>query len=570
MTSPPTVLFNQRRPWYYVVEELYDPDIHGVIPVDQLPQRNLKIAEVDSLVKVKRELFFVATVDPITYKYTLTPARIKLIDEESDISFSVVSYRNDIFRAYYDIRNAPTRIQPDARLVVYGTSVAKYQIIKNANTPNEKIISRYYDTDGNFTDNRIPMIRIDSTTPTASWTLQHCHTTDPLINNENLVLRFFNDYGAEIAEVTCFAKESVIMNESPGYMPVIVGMDIISTQYRGGDEHYIYETQDPDSLMIRARLHYDDGHYRDVDVDSQKCYVYGIDDFIAGYSGLRQPFLVKYYLSPDEIGNPNILDPLGKFISKPASLIVVPNELASPLKVSVIPIWSPNIGRYLLKYYAYTTDRTQMYDVTQHTAIIQGTFTGNFFGSAQDFVIETNMTAYDPTAYPPHLGGAPHKHVQNVVVKIQNPIAPDRYLIKDTLESALVYGTDSIALRRPNLKYDSVRNQYFVSTSMFPTKEKFLQAFYYNASPPYLPASEDGPLEPTHFIIRELNNGGMIIPDPIAIDDYETAFNVINPAPGAYLDKTILFEFLLQLNTSTTLVLYGAPLECTAGTYVGP
>ncbi len=325
--------------------------------------------------------------------------------------------------------------------------------------------------------------------------------------------------------------------------------------------------------LIRGEITYDDGTVREVTVDGSKCRLYGLENFTASYAELQQPLLMKYYLDPvNEPITPGFgstgLD--GLFIYAEANLIVVPNELAATIKVSVIPIWNTTLSRYVLKFWAYTVDRTQSWDVTANTTIPTNAFIGTLYGTVQEFTFEVNMTRVSPSIY----GGDennPAVHRQKVAIRLQPVVAYERYTTRDSSTSTLVYGIDTPTSRRPQLKFDTTRNQYFVSTIEFPTVNHFLKAFYVNATPPYRTGTEEGALNPTHFVMRDIS-GAMVIADFIPVEDYHVAFNVLNSPTNRFVGQTVVVEFIRIVNGSTNLLLFGVPVECSvsAGGYTGP
>src|SRR5690606_19130489 len=124
-----------------------------------------------------------------------------------------------------DDRNSPTRLQPDSRLVVYGNA-ATYKLFKDYGTEDELVVSRHYDTDGNFVSTQVPMGQVltdNETLANLSYGLP-CHTLEDLPDNTRLTMAVYNDHGALVALVTCFTMASAILNESPGYIPQITGI----------------------------------------------------------------------------------------------------------------------------------------------------------------------------------------------------------------------------------------------------------------------------------------------------------------------------------------------------------
>lgn len=555
----PITLFDDRTPNYYPIQMIYDPDLHGPDHTGRV------IPQVDALVKDENgQLLYVTHVDEITKKVTYAKTRLLVTSETEASLISIVSYGNDIFRVYYDDRVSPIRLNPDARLLVYGSNIKEYRLVINRGGPTEEVISKFYDTDGDFSSDRVPMAMVDTEAQTRSWYGTPCHTTTPIMDNDTVYMEIFNSYGALVAVVTLHAQRSVILNEAVGYRPVITGMRIESTQKRSNGEIFIYEKQDIDSLMLEAIISYSDGREVRAEIDNQKCFMYGAEDFVASWAGLRHPLTVKYYLARDEVTDP-VLNADGH-ITAAADLVVVANELAASIKISAIPQWTPALGRYMLRYFCYSTDRDRVRDVTPYVTIDSGSYVGNLYGTAQSFTIALDMSQVDPVNYPD-----PAVHRQVVTVRLQPIAALERYTLRDGPSSPTVYGIDTTTSRRPVLNYDTSREQYYIPSSLFRNEAGFLKSFYLNATPPYLMGSETGPVTPTHFIIRDVNSGSSLTSTPIPIEQYAVAFNIIGSGPvGRYVDGVVLFEFIHQVDIDTSLILYGAPVDVYQGAgYVG-
>lgn len=564
------VAYGPRKIDLHELSTIFDPDVDTLNPNGELPNGKI-IPVVSSMVIDKNAngaLYWVSYVDPDTYKSTLDPVRVVVSSEDQSSTVSIVSYKNDIFPLFYDTRTAPTTLQPDRRLFIGGTNVANYHIVRGRGTSNEKVISRYYDTDGNFVDTKIPLIPVEATDLVGLWVLSECHTLVDMAINEILHIVVFNDHGTEVATVTVHSRPSSIINEGPGFKPVIRKLSVKSIQQLSNDEIYVMEKQRVDDIMLTAVLTYADGREVEFPIDGVKCKVYGLEDFIASYSGLRQPILVKYYLDDFEESEVTNSD---RFISTEAYLVVVPNELVTGIKVSVFPLWNAVLGRYVLRYYAYTKDRDRIWDVTSHVTIAEGSFIGNLFGSQQSFVIQVDLTAADSTVFPEGSPNSPILHRQTVTIRVMPPNTLVRYILRDGPNSAVAYGADSATSRRPIIKYDTTRQQYFIPATQFPIVESMVKSFYLNATPPYQADAELGPLEPTHFIMRDVYSGTMVTPSLIPIEDYAVAFNIIGSPASRYSSATVIIEFLRAIDVDTTLTLYGVPVDVSIseGGYLG-
>lgn len=550
MASPSNVtFFKPALPVMVRIEMLYDPDTNPT---------GTTIAPIGSIViDLANEgiMWLVSDVDPDTFKPTLIPTKQAVIRDDPSLT-SVRSYGNDIFRLFYDTRTTPVTLTPDERCEVHDGEPLKYRLIRYPNTDHEKVVSKYYDATGTYVGDLIPFMQVSPDTNT--WTPTNCHTTEALTAGERLRMEVFNPNGAEVARIVLHAKPATIVNSNLSTTVSIVDMTLDATQLRSNGELYIFEKQSVASLNIVPRLHFSDGRTIPYPIDNQKCFLYGLEDFEPSFSGLQQEITVKYFLDPTENAT-NVLTAGTAQISKSIKLTVVPNELLGGIKVSVIPVWNPGTNSYGLRYRYYTTDRKVSRDITLQTTITTGTFNGALYGVSQQFTITVDLNKVDPVLYPDTI-----YHRQIVVIKLNPSVSYERYTLRDSMSSFWVYGIDHTTQRRPAIQYDTTARQYFVPTSIFANKEAFLKSFYYAATPPYLSniGAETAPVEPSHFVVRDVVNGTALVADPIDINQYGSNWSLLNTTiPNRLVGGTVVVDFIKKINATDTLILYGVPVD---------
>ena len=557
-------LFQQQKPDIYLRSQIYDSVNNPT--GDVIPKVGDLVQDIQNNQGV---LYYVQTVDPVTHNSTLAQETIIAVEDGSDDSLaSVVSYKNDIYTLYFDNRTKPWTIQPDSHTIVRGISNANYEVLRYPGTPNEVSIALVYDASGTFMGDRPALMPLSSDNPGFGSYFQQCNTTADLVDGEELELVIYNSYGAERARITCTAKQSTIQNENAGRVPVIVGLTIGSAQLRSNNEIYIYERQDPGSLALTVTVNYDDGTAIDVPIDNQRCFEYGLSGFVASYPGLQQTILIKYMISNDQNVSQALLAQNDRYITAEISLVVIPNELTSPVKLAVIPRWNPNLNLYTLFYYLYKVDGTGVTNVTQWVTVSEGSFNGGLFGTAQDFTVLVDLQQVDPVTYL-----APTPYQQEVIITLQPATIYQRYTLRDAINSLYVYGVDAPNNRRPVLHYDVNRQQYFVPTSLFPSSDSFLQSFYTESSPPYDTSTSTLPPTPTHFLLRDPATGLALVATPLPINAYEVAFSITGSGdPSRYVSSNVIVEFIVELDNNTSQIIFGASADCYQSPtgYVGP
>lgn len=559
-TSTGTVyLLFPDKPDYYVYSAIYDPT--QTYPAGS----KLTVPPVGSLIAGD------ATEDNVLYRvrgvagdYTLTlePIYTKLSNDGYGQS-SVISYGNTMFRAYYDTRTQPYTLSID-RVVFYGGLPSVYTIVRYPGTNNEKVVSLNYDESGKYMGAQVPMLRLEQNQN--SWYCKPCNIDFIPADDEELLVKVFNDAGSLIATCTVFAKKGDIVNLSLQYRPKILDLKMDSTQQlTDGTGCYIYEKQSFDDLNITGILLFDDNTTRKVIVDYKSLYLIGQEDFVSAYAGQRQKLMLKYFLSDNETIDGNAsknVTVVERMLSKEFDIKVIPNELAVPIKLSVFPVWNVTLGAYQLEYFYYSTDHTKSVNVTTFMSVKTGKFDGSFFTDYQVFTAGLDMNLVDPINYPNST-----TYVQSFAIKLQPPAALERYIIKDAMSSPYVYGADSSSSRRPILYYDPAIQKYFIPSTVFMNDTAVTESFYYNNNPPYDATTESKAPTPTHFIIRDPISGAMLTALPIPIDNYAAAFSLVTA--NTYTGGTLVVEFVQQMNEGYNLILFGSPVDVYAGTYNG-
>lgn len=551
-------LFTPKSPGLYNLSQIYNPDTPQTGEVVIPKPSSIVVDDING-----GDILLVVThVDATTYKSTMKPTRMVSSGSTDDGTLtSTISYENDFFRVYYDTRTVPTRVFVDSRLKLFGSDNATYRIVRNPGQADQVVISEYYDAGGNFTGNLVPLSR--TAVGVNEWFCTNCHTTQTFEENELLELQVYNPYGALQTKVTLFAKASAILNESNGYISKITGLELRGAQQSGKNSFYLYEKQTPASLGLNAILRYDDGHERTVEFDQTKCFLFGLNDIIPAYAGMAQHFMAKYFMGASESADPALTST--RYISVEGTITVIPNELAAPVKLSVVPLWNAATAQYILRYFLYNTDRDDVKDVTGHVTIEDGAFLGNKYGTEQAFTLSLDMQGADPVKY-----NEATVYRQPLVIRLQPQAALERYTLRDSKSALTIFGVDSSLSRRPVLRYDDTLKQYYIPSSVFQNKEALLASFYKNANPPYLANTEPSAPTPTHFLVRDAGSGAMITAGQIPIDDYPAAFSIIGAgSANRYVGSTVVVEFVKQIDATTNLILYGVPVDVYAGNYLG-
>lgn len=557
---PPTALLRPQMPGVYSRVMIYDPTYTNPDYTSYLGQRI--VPAVGSIVRDSDETpLWVTGIDDVTYvpSYEAIP-----LSTENDNVVSLLNYGNTVLRLYVDYRALPYPVTPDSKCIFIGKSPRFYTLTRYPDTDKESVISQYFDATGKLVSQQVPLVALSD--QNNSWYLPRSNVSETLEENEEIRVKIYGEDGAEVFSALLFAKESAVINENIIYSPTIVGMTISGNQQLSSGVFFLYETQDFNSLGLTATLVYDDGTTSDVPIDNEKCFLYGQSDFISSFAGLQQNVIVKYYRSENETITPGLANPTGEMISIDVPVTVIPNSLGVTNKIIPIPSYNGSLARYIVRYWMYFGDGRSHVDVTPFVTTTDNGPRGDsaYFGIIQTYTVSADMSKIDPQHYPSQA-----TYQQKVVIKFGPPTTLVKWTIRDSDTSPTIYGQDIPQSRRPSVRFDVSRKQYFIPSAIFVNQAAFLNSFYTQAAPPYDPSISQIPQTPTHFVIRDVLSGRMLIPSPIAIGNYAQAFTVTGDQNGNYVGANVIVEFLNIIDSNTTNVLFGAPVEVTPGTYVG-
>lgn len=533
-------LFKDERPDVHLLKDIYDPDdpnSGSIIPLE------------GSLVHMGDGIYYyVAHVHSVTHKTTLNPQ--KIVDVDDDTITSIVDYDNSRFHVFYDDRVEPTKLNIDSLLTLFGINNTEYVLKRvNPESMEEEIVSVYYNANGEFVGNRIPMA-LNQETQTKYCT--NCHTLLSLTDNEKIVMEVYDHAGTLSAQVVLWTKRATILNDL-AEPKIITDFQLRSVQEKDG---YIqlFEKQDISALMLTPTLKYNNGEEEIVPVDDQVCFLYGVEDLIASYPGLKQTVMCKYFLRPSQQASNAVDHVKGRFVVVEKDIIVKGNEMLFSVKLSIIPIWNFAESKYVLYFYLYSTTRQHAMDVTEHVEILS-VFNGQDFDREQELQYSIKLHEifdFDGT----------NTHVQKTWLRLKPwNLGVERYIIKDTAEDEYAYGVESSTYRRPVIHYDETLGQYFIPTSIFENVEAFLEVTYIHAHPLFDNNVELNAPEPTHFTVRNPLTQNTVTPAPIPINEYSQAWSsMASGLPEQHVDNVMLIEFLVQVEDEYHII-WGSPVD---------
>lgn len=546
--TKPIILLKDRRPDSAFIDQIYDPDNDGEWTEDSpkvVPNEGATVTDRNT-----GGLYYVVRVDQDTLKSTLAPSRIVVTSENQEV-VKILSYGNDKFMLFYDDRVKPTKLNIDGKLIVFGSSLAEYQLVRTTSDGKREIISLYLENNESYRGERIPLANIGSATGAKQCT--NCHTLFPMKDGDTIEVEIYDNLGILSIIVELYTKRATILNDLASTNEIVVGFDATSNQMLGSD-FYVHQRQDPAHLAITPRLEYSDGTTEDLTINSVDCFLYGLEDFVPAFPGQKHKIMIKKFLSNKQISPIAVQTEKERYVSCEKLITVIANKSLDGIKVSLMPIWDLATSSYILKYVAYSDRRDKIYDVTNNVTEISK-FHGNKFNQLQTHMFDVNLSEVFGASVT-----VPYRQLNVLQLKPNSEF--QKYTISDNTDLNPIYGVESSIVRRPVIMYDSTIEQYFIPTSRFTNKEAFLEAFYYNAAPPFDPNESLDPPVPTHFTIRALDDLSTLITTPIEIDQYQQAWNINRPGNQSILTGyNVIVEFLQLTTNGTYLILYGVPVD---------
>lgn len=557
----PIQLLKDKRPTSCFMDQVYDPDVDGPWSnAEDFP----RVVPAEGGTVVERgtgNLYYVVSVDPVTYKSTLAPTKI-VVEVGTDSELKVISYGNDRYTVYINRDHKPTQLTVSSNFIIFGNELVKYQIVRYDKLGQREVLSTYLDSDENYQGNYIPLLPVAKGSAIKQCT--NCHTFSDLQDGDSVRIEIFDVVGVLRMSITAYIQNEVSINDLCSDSDMIVGLDATALQQLPNGDFFIYQKQDVSHLGIIPRVHYHNGQYEDLMVDNKSCFIYGLEGFVPAFPGQRQKLIIKKFLGPKQYANIGETSAGSRYVVCEKWVVVMPNEALDSIKVSVMPIWNPVDNDWYLKYIAYSDKRDKVHDVTNMVKFIKE-IDPTLFGTIQNLQIELDLsTLFGASATVPY--------TQSIFLKLQPKSEYQRYLISDTYDMETVYGVESSERRRPVIHYDATLGKYYIPTSRFRNKNAMLDAFYYCANPPLNVLSELSPPEPTHFTIRGLDNLSTLITTPIPIEQFNKAWMINRQGdPSMLLGSNVIVEFLKNIGDDYQL-LYGVPVDiyqCAAGGYVG-
>lgn len=458
-------------------------------------------------------------------------------------------YTSETFRAYLDTKVKPHRLQVDSRCHTYGTMSSHYKVFLGTDiSESGRVISAYYDADDNYTGENVPfelvarsdVDNLSIKAPMAGF----CSL--PLKDGELVTLVAYNSLNGVVGINKLLIKNTKFIRRSEAGKLAITHISLTSPWLADDVENTLRIPMNLplEALSLRGKVHYSNGHVRDVPIDGAKMTLYGLDNYVSTINGQPAPLVLTYKLSPNE-ATTGAQGGAQYHISIPYRAISTEVAGTYSVKLYPVPEWKDEFTGWIIQWYLYNLDRGDFYPVTN--LVEMGTnstpYDPMLFGTKQYITVAVDMQRVDPRL-------AQYRHVQTMAITLtDNGLADSTpYYIEFDPGQDPDFG-GNYACR---VTYESVGNYKVNLSNGILSLQEWLDKLYYAVKPLYDRQTETGPLLPTHFV---LNLNGFRTKYPLA--RWNT---ILDSVTGGRPGSGAMIEWVREVSGST-LQLACTPLK---------
>lgn len=493
------------RNWNY--KELYMPDVtQGQV----VPNVDDMVTDWDS-----NTIHRVISVNYANNTFTLQATNLGKFNGYTTQDILTTSGPGDVseaYRIYVNNEVTPHTLNFDTRLRLFGTEVAYVKVFRGVKiTVDGDVMSAIFNSSNVKTSENIPCELI--MTPNAEnygmKTPQSAWASDTVNDGEILTVVAYNIKGDVTSISRMVAVNTDVIRTINQESKTITNIDLVSPYLSTTDRSLLqYPLNMPlQSDMLQGRVTYSNGDAALLPVDGTKFKLLGIDSFIATEVGQTFNLQLVYTLSNGEYAV-GVSQPLPERVLKqPYRIQTVESDDAYMLKLFFVPVWDNTTNAWVLNYYLYNIERTQIIDVTSYIEVgsQSARFNGTKYDAPQNLTVSLNMASLG-TSY------KYYRHVQNFTIQLYGPgnnsLVSNYFYIRYTNDTLFGQGMVARITADPEVITDwrvDVANGYTIV-------KEWLDKVYSVLSPLYYPNVESAPPEPTHVRVRIGNSWMREIP----------------------------------------------------------
>lgn len=471
-----------------------------------------------SIVPVKGNIIFetaadgirvweVASVDPTSHTPSLKPMGISNVggDSTSIIIGGGVGSAYGRLRIWVDKERVPFTLNFDSRFEVSASNAAYVKVFRGTDTTEASaVVSAVFDSAGNKVSENIPLVAINQPNevnltrkaPVSAWCI------DNLPQYETVTVVVYAQDGAVIDAVSATVMLGNMVASLDRTKVQVHSVELVSEFLSLSDsrllEYPVGMTVTSDAM--RARVLYDNGEIVEMPIDGTKIQLHGLNDFISTESGRTTALLLTYRIDDGEVAEGASLPTPDRRLSYVyrARAVTTDSDIIYNVKMFIVPQWvSGAQPRWRLRYFLYTLERKDVYEVTDKISMgaASPVFDGISYGTAQRLIATVNLAEVSNRfRY--------SRHVQPFTITLANPGA-----------SNIATSYWNISYDQASLNYGQGRKANFADESSGGTKrlridngftilEEWLESMYRALLPIFNTTAESRAPTPTHVRIR--------------------------------------------------------------------
>lgn len=407
-------------------------------------------------------------------------------------------YASESWRMLIDSSVVPFRLQFDRRLHAYSSTVSYCKVFLGSDIgPNGRVISKYYDQNGNFISDNIPfeVVAMPDHNNYAIKAPKTGYCTDRLVDGELVTAVFYDDAGGVASKAQLLAWNTSFVRAIETPERYITSVEIVSPFKSAVDPQLIEFPINVTlaSVTMMARVNYTDGH-RDVAIDGDKIQLLGLGNYVSTILGNSVPLYLRYSLAPNE-SSFNAVGIGEKVVMANYRAKTTAVDGAYSVKLFCCPYWDYTLGQYRLEWFLYNLNRETYYRVDDlvEFAVTSNPFQANLYGQTQDITVSLDLSKVSPLF-------AKYRHVQTVRLTLfaAGTAVQTLWTVSYDIGSDTPYGAEVYAMMEhiSGYTYKARLNDRWTNV------DAWLERFYYQSLPVTNSDFEVRPPRPTHFVVN--------------------------------------------------------------------
>lgn len=498
----------------------------------------------------------------VDYKSVLVPwnnVPSSVINQEDILTGPGRLTHNNTYRAYIDKSVTPYVLVVDNRLSFKSTISRYAKIFKQEGGPADlKVISNFYDAQGNIVSQSIPLelVGVDANTNKSEYALPECYTMEDLPDGELLSIVAYTEQGHPSSITQCIVVNSSFIRQRNDAIRYVTGIELLSPFMSETNPNLIQLPVNVplQGLYLTAKVWYSDNSSKEYPVDGTRFTILGMESYLATMVNQQIPVVLRYTPTQDEeVYGATRGEQI--FVTKAYDIKTMAAKGAYNVRLYCYPEWVGPLNGYNLRWFLHTSERNARYEVTEHVRHAANTagFEPKLYGVNQLLNVSINLKDINPL-----YENFRHAQTVQIVLWRDGTERQTNWTVTFEQEQDPAYGLNSFG-RLEFINY----NYYKLNlASGCTTVNEWIDKFYTPMKPIYDERVEVAAPLPTHFRVRV--GTSEVVEKPLA--QWNQTFAVLN---GLEVNKNVYVEWIrktpetdLELGTSG-IILYdngGIPL----------